>query len=291
MKNCTSCGGDLISIGNNYRYCTYCGNVYGQDDTAEAKPIDKKRLKQFDTGVNVFDDNINSVLEIRWFDGQCLHSGSGFIISPDGYAVTNTHVVTTESGDSCNIVNVSFGDTSTEAEVIKLGDNKHGLGSGIDLALIKIKNFNGKKSVRFADFNNVKIGEQVFVIGNSLGYGTCITSGIVSDKKREVNGKMLLMTDCAINGGNSGGPMFNTKGEVIAVIVSGINGAEGMNFAIPVDDVISFINGCDRKIDITQCSYGPFSGGNTSTSCPRCGSRTINCENGIYRCFSCDYEW
>lgn len=291
MKHCTSCGGDLISIGNNCRYCTYCGNAYGQDDTAEAKPIDKKEIKQFDTGVNVFDDNINSVLEIRWTDGRALYSGSGFIISSDGYAITNTHVVTAENGDSCVSATVSFGDTTSEAEVIKLGDNQHGLGSGIDLALIKIKDYKGKHAVNFADFNNVKIGEQVFVIGNSLGYGTCITSGIVSDKRRNVNGKMLLMTDCAINGGNSGGPMFNARGEVIAVIVSGITGAEGMNFAIPADDVISFINGCNRKISITQCSYGPLGGGSTSTSCPKCGSRTINCENGIYRCFTCDYEW
>lgn len=247
MQNCSTCGGELISMGN-YRYCTYCGNAYGQGDNKDAKPIDKKMVKQFDTGVNVFDDNINSVLEIRWNDGQYLHSGSGFIISPDGYAITNTHVVTAESGAPCKTVNVSFGGTSTEADVIKLGDSKHGLGSGIDLALIKIKKFAGKDVVRFANFDNVKIGEQVFVIGNSLGYGTCITSGIVSDKRRNVNGKMLLMTDCAINGGNSGGPMFNAKGEVIAVIVSGIDGAEGMNFAIPADDVISFINKCNCNV-------------------------------------------
>lgn len=291
MKHCNSCGGDLISIGNSYRYCTYCGNAYGQDGTAAAKPIDKKEIKQFDTGANVFDDNINSVLEIRWTDGRYLHSGSGFIISSDGYAITNTHVVTSDNGDPCDNLSVSFGGSSSEAEIIRLGDDRHGLGSGVDLALIKIKNFNGGSAVRFANFDNVKIGEQVFVIGNSLGYGTCITSGIVSDKRREVNGKMLLMTDCAINGGNSGGPMFNARGEVIAVIVSGISGAEGMNFAIPADDVISFINGSNRKIAIDLCSYGPIGGGKASTSCPRCGSKTINCENGIYRCFSCDYEW
>lgn len=291
MNKCSSCGGRVISIGNNYRYCTYCGNVYSRNGATNPTTIDKKKLHSFDTGVNVFDDNINNILEIQWYDGEFLHSGSGFIVSSDGYAITNTHVVTTQRGDSCNIVNVSFGDTTAEAEVIKLGDKKHGLGPGIDLALIKIKNHRFSNAVRMANFNDVKNGEQVFVIGNSLGFGTCITSGIVSDRKRDVNGKMLLMTDCAVNGGNSGGPMFNTNGEVIAVIVSGIVEAEGMNFAIPVDDVISFISDYDRKIEITQCSYGPFNAVNTSTSCPRCGSRTINCENGIYRCFSCDYEW
>lgn len=291
MNKCSSCGGNMISIGNNYRYCTYCGNVYSQDSTANNTTIDKKKLQSFDTGVSVFDENINNILEIQWNDGTCFYSGSGFIVSPDGYAITNTHVVTTETGDSCNDVNVSLGDVTAEAEVIKLGDKEHGSGSGIDLALIKIKNHRFNKTVRFANFENVKNGEQVFVIGNSLGFGTCITSGIVSDKNREVKGKRLLMTDCAINCGNSGGPMFNAKGEVIAVIVSTLLGAEGMNFAIPVDDVISFINDFDREIDITQCSYGPFSSGKTFTSCPNCGRRTIDCENGIYRCFSCDYEW
>jgi S1-C subfamily serine protease len=71
-----------------------------------------------------------------------------------------------------------------------------------------------------------------------------MTSGIVSDKLRNVNGKNLLMTDCAVNGGNSGGPMFNSSGKVIAVIVSGITGAEGMNFAIPSDKVLNFISEC-----------------------------------------------
>lgn len=253
MKKCTSCGGNVVSIGD-YVYCTYCGNAYRKNDTAEPNTIEKKEIVQFDTGVNVFDDNINSVLEIRWTDGNSLYSGSGFIISPDGYAITNTHVVTSENGDSCVSATVSFGGTTSEAEVIKLGDSQHGLGSGIDLALIKIEGYTGGNPVKFADFNNVKNGEAVFVIGNSLGFGTCITCGIVSDKRRNVNGKMLLMTDCAVNGGNSGGPMFNAKGEVIAVIVSGIPGAEGMNFAIPVDDVISFINSCNRKITISQCS-------------------------------------
>lgn len=291
MKCCNSCGGELIPIGENYQYCAYCGNVYGCDNAVSAKAIDKNEIRQFDIGANVFEDNINSVLEIRWRDGQYLHSGSGFMISSDGYAITNTHVVTTDSGDPCNTVNVNVAGDSTEAEVIKLGDTKHGRGNGIDLALLKLKNTKEKRAVRFADFESVKIGEQVFVIGNSLGHGTCITSGIVSDKRRAVNGKMLLMTDCAINGGNSGGPMFNAKGEVIAVIVSGISGAEGMNFAIPIDDVVRFINDCSLKIEINQCSCGSLGGNKAFSACPRCGSKTINCENGIYRCFSCDYEW
>ena len=131
---------------------------------------------------------------------------------------------------------------NTEASVIKLGDCNHGSGNGIDLALIKLERVpSSAKVVKFENFDNVKNGERIFVIGNSLGHGTCITSGIVSDKLRNVNGRMRLMTDCAVNGGNSGGPIFNEKGLVIGAVVSGITAAEGMNFAIPANEVIKFI--------------------------------------------------
>ncbi len=137
------------------------------------------------------------------------------------------------------------------ARIIALGDNQGGHGSGVDLALLELEHvpFNAKV-IQLANFENVKIGENVYVIGNSMGYGTCITGGIVSDKKRNVNGKMLMMTDCAINGGNSGGPIFNESGVAIGVIVSSIRDAEGMNFAIPLDTTISFIkeNGIFVKI-------------------------------------------
>lgn len=250
MSRCPTCGGELITFGSSHRYCTFCGNSYGADAaSSQAQPVSNAQKKSFDTGANVFESNINSVLEIQWTDGRYTHSGSGFVISPDGYAITNTHVVTAESGASCGTVNVHFGGQTAKADVLQLGDSEHGLGRGIDLALIKIKGTGNLKTTRFADFDQVRIGEQVFVIGNSLGHGTCITSGIVSDKRRDVDGKPLLMTDCAINGGNSGGPMFNAAGEVIAVIVSGITGAEGMNFAIPVDDVMDFINRCGININ------------------------------------------
>jgi serine protease Do len=198
--------------------------------------------QKFDQGVDVFDMNINSVLEITWEDSQYKHSGSGFLISMDGYAITNTHVVTHENGRSCGQVSVRICGENTTAEVLKLGDNHHGDGNGVDLALIKLARVPSRAvTVRFERSENVRNGERVFVIGNSLGYGTCITSGIVSDRQRNVNGKMLLMTDCAVNGGNSGGSIYNEKGMVIGAIVSGITSAEGMNFAIPANTVMDFI--------------------------------------------------
>ncbi len=195
-----------------------------------------------DSGAMVFDSNIKGVLEIYWTDGPYKHSGSGFLVSADGYAITNAHVVTHESGASCGTVNVKICNQITTAQVVRLGDEAHGLGKGIDLALIKLASVPKNATVlKFGKLDDVRNGERVFVIGNSLGYGTCITSGIVSDRLRRVNGKMLMMTDCAINGGNSGGPIFNEKGQVIGAVVSGISSAEGMNFAIPSDDIKKFM--------------------------------------------------
>ena len=264
LETCIQCGGNLKIEGSGYK-CTCCGVRYENIDElhperkynqnsynpyqsmgAMSHQVGTKAtyagVEQHDCGVDVFDTNINAVLEITWSDERSLHSGSGFLISRDGYAITNTHVVTYEDGRSCERVNVRICGQNLKADVIKLGDNLHGSGNGVDLALIKLSQIPANAVVvTFEDFRNVRNGERVFVIGNSLGYGTCITSGIVSDREREVEGERLMMTDCAVNGGNSGGPIFNESGRVIGAIVSGISGAEGMNFAIPADTVIGFM--------------------------------------------------
>ena len=227
--------------------CRYCGH---REQAAQAAPsysgnAQRSVVEQRDHGVDVFESNVNGVLEIQWSDSRYTHSGSGLLITNDGYAITNAHVVTHSDGRSCGTVSVRISGETVTASVVKLGDSQHGSGSGVDLALIKLSRVpRGAKTLTFEDFSNVRIGERVFVIGNSLGHGTCITNGIVSDKTRNVNGKMLLMTDCAVNGGNSGGPIFNDKGLVIGVIVSGITDAEGMNFASPASTVQAFIGRC-----------------------------------------------
>ena len=248
--NCPNCGGTMSAVAGGMK-CRYCG--YREQSAAPAPApaapqqsyaanAQRSTVTQTDHGVDVFESNVNGVLEIQWSDSRYIHSGSGLLITSDGYAITNAHVVTFEDGRSCGTVTVRICGEQVNATVVKLGDNKHGSGSGVDLALIKLNSVPSRaKTLTFENFANVRIGERVFVIGNSLGHGTCITNGIVSDKMRNVNGKMLLMTDCAVNGGNSGGPIFNDRGLVIGVIVSGITDAEGMNFAIPASTVQEFL--------------------------------------------------
>lgn len=291
MDRCNTCGGSTLFLGNDKYLCLYCGNEY---NVRNSTPVCVSKasttvngVKKMDNGVDVFETNIDGVLEIEWSDDQYRHSGSGFLISKDGYALTNTHVVTHEDGKSCGEVNVRIKGQQVKASVVKLGDNQHGSGNGIDLALIKLDRLpKNAKTLTFENFDNVRIGERVFVIGNSLGYGTCITSGIVSDKCREVDGQMLLMTDCAVNGGNSGGPIFNDKGKVIGVIVSGITEAEGMNFAIPSKDAMRFIS---NKVSLVKKYDYADNGKSVNINCPKCG-RKMKYENGWAVCDDCDTQ-
>ena len=302
---CIFCGADAQSVGD-YRFrCPYCGGEFEgerpkeiEQPRAQVKPaapeipketvIEKKEEPKPEAvpqpnpqptvaaprskdGTSVFEDNVSAVLEITWNPTRTTQtSGSGFLISKNGYALTNAHVVTDESGKITKEVSVRIAGASVKATVIRLGDDKRGAGSGVDLALIKLNCVpNGAKAVTLADFARVRIGEQVFVIGNSLGDGTCITAGIVSDKQRTVNGHTLLMTDCAINGGNSGGPIFNAMGDAIGVICSSRlkadgSATEGMNYAVPINIAIDFLNGKytairvsaeDARIDYTSQNY------------------------------------
>ena len=203
------------------------------------------------SGVNVFDKNIGGILELTCRSYRGVSAGSGLLIDREGYAITNTHVVT-DDAVPCSDITVKIAGQTVSAKIIALGDDRGGHGSGVDLALIKLASvpYNATPIV-IGNFDDVKIGEQVYVIGNSLGDGTCITSGIVSDKRRQLSGHTLMMTDCAINGGNSGGPIFNASGIAIGVIVSSrINrdgsATEGMNYAIPADIVLDFIRRAKR---------------------------------------------
>ncbi len=258
---CIYCGAEISSSdGRNYE-CPYCGSSFiDQNSKVAPAPVESKPESSKTTsyqGANVFEDNINGVLEITWKHPLgFLVSGSGLLIDYNGYALTNAHVVCNEMGAAVKSFNALIAGKKTQGTVISLGDNEAGRGNGVDLALIKIGSLPaGAKALTFADFNEVRIGEQVFVIGNSLGDGTCITAGIVSDKQRKVNGHTVMMTDCAINGGNSGGPIFNSKGEVIGVICSKRlkadgSATEGMNYAIPINIAKDFISGKVKAIKL-----------------------------------------
>jgi len=163
----------------------------------------------------------------REFQSQSL--GSGFIISQDGYILTNAHVV--EAADE---ITVKLTD-KREFKAKLIGTDRR-----TDLALIKI-DAGGLPAVRFGDPSKLKVGEWVLAIGSPFGFENTVTAGIVSAKGRSLpqeNYVPFIQTDVAVNPGNSGGPLFNLKGEVVGInsqIYSRTGGFMGLSFAIPID--------------------------------------------------------
>ena len=154
--------------------------------------------------------------------------GSGFIISKEGYIVTNQHVI-----DKAKVINVIlFNNEKLEAEII--GEDKQ-----TDLAVLKITTETPLTPVTFGDSDSLRVGDWILAIGNPFGLGGSVTAVIVSAKSRDIESGSydnFIQTDAAINQGNSGGPMFNLKGEVIGVnsaIFSTTGESMGIGFATP----------------------------------------------------------
>ena len=155
--------------------------------------------------------------------------GSGFIISADGYILTNAHVI-----DNAQEITVRLTD-KREYKARVIGTDRR-----TDIALIKI-DAGGLPVVRFGDPNKLRVGEWVLAIGSPFGFDNSVTAGIVSAKGRNLPSENLvpfIQTDVAINPGNSGGPLFNMKGEVVGInsqIYSRTGGFMGLSFSIPID--------------------------------------------------------
>jgi serine protease Do len=176
--------------------------------------------------------------------------GSGFIISSDGYLITNAHVV--EGADE---VKVNLSD-KREFKAKVIGADKR-----TDVALLKIEAKDLPK-VTIGDPDKLKVGEWVVAIGKPFGLDNTMTAGIVSAKGRDLPQENLvpfIQTDAAINPGNSGGPLFNLKGEVVGInslIFSRSGGFMGLAFAIPIDIAMSAANQIKEKGRVTRGRIG-----------------------------------
>ena len=179
-------------------------------------------------------------------------TGSGIIISDDGYILTNNHIVDTSSSSSSsngyssyysvsesNKVTVTLYGDSTEYEATIVGTD-----SQTDLAVIKIDK-TGLTPAELGDSDKVQVGEFAMAIGNPLGLDTSVTCGVISATNREITDSdnkkyTLIQTDAAINSGNSGGALVNADGKVIGLNTLKISstGVEGMGFAIPINSTI-----------------------------------------------------
>ena len=165
--------------------------------------------------------------------------GSGFVISPDGYCITNYHVISGET----RIKVIVFRRTETGYERKNYKKVKIiALNPFVDLALLKIDAEDETfKYAYLGQMDELEAGREVFAIGNPLGLTRTVSQGILSIKNRNFQGRLYIQTTADVNPGNSGGPLFNLKGQVIGVTSMGYLYLGGLNFAIPVDVVKRFI--------------------------------------------------
>jgi serine protease Do len=174
--------------------------------------------------------------------------GSGFIIKDNGTVITNNHVIA-----NAEDILVRVGDKEYKAEVI-------GADPYMDVAVLKMKTIEKFSTVKFGDSDKARVGDWAVAIGNPFGLGGTVTAGIISARNRDINLTRyddFIQTDASINQGNSGGPLFNLKGEVIgintAIIAPGQSGSIGIGFAIPANAASNVI---DQLIEFGETKRG-----------------------------------
>lgn len=256
----------ILSIGLFVAIGFAVGNIYSTVNKEEVKA--NEPLVVTSTGstttlsvADIADLTENSVVEIttsvegsNYFYGNytATGNGSGVIISENGYIVTNNHVI-----DGASKVEITLKNGTTyEAKVV-------GSDSRTDIAILKIDGEN-LTVAKLGDSSKLRVGELAVVIGNPLGkLGGTVTDGIISALEREITldgtTMNLIQTNAAVNPGNSGGGLFNDKGELVGIIVAKSSGldVEGLGFAIPLNDVKDVINDI---IDLGYVSNRPFLG-------------------------------
>jgi serine protease Do len=206
--------------------------------------------KQFHGAPNPFGTDPFEEFFQKFFEHAPQHAykqrslGSGFIISRDGYVLTNYHVVA-----GADEIKVRLSDKREFKAEIKGTDEK------LDLALLKIDAKDHFTIASLGDSDAIEVGDWVMAIGNPFGLEQTVTAGIISAKGRVIGSGPyddFLQTDASINPGNSGGPLFNARGEVIGINTAIVAGGQGIGFAIPVNMAKSIIDQLKEKGTVTR---------------------------------------
>jgi len=205
-------------------------NLLNESFKSELKKIKASTSEDFS---GIIEDSLKSVVTVRTDVGQ----GTGFIISDDGFIVTNAHVLS--GGRELYVLDYEQYEHSTELV---------GYNITYDIALLKISG--DYHSLELGDSDHIQIGEKVIAIGNPLGLQFSVSEGIVSAVNREGSNGMsvYIQTDAALNPGNSGGPLINKEGKVIGINNFKIGGGENLGFALESNYIKEVVNGIYQKI-------------------------------------------
>lgn len=221
------------------------------------------------TGIAILDSDATEELGL----------GSGILVSENGYIVTNWHV----AGDKYSTCYITLENGEVYSGNVTWAD------SDLDLAIVKIK-MSGLNFVELGDSDKIKLGQEVYAIGNPIGieFQRTVTSGIISGLDRTIkiedeNGEAymedLIQTDASINSGNSGGPLINKDGEVIGINTVKITTAEGIGFAIPINIIKPIIESYIQKDNFDEAYLGIFA---YDTEVNKYLNSSLDFNNGIY---------
>jgi S1-C subfamily serine protease len=220
--------------------------------------------------VDIINENLPSVLSINVIgkNDSKATAGTGYIVSDDGLVITNKHVISLLCGSNSSIFQTVGIDNDQRVYDLELKS----IDPVDDIAILKIKNpTNAIKKVEFGDSNALQLGEDVVAVGNALGtLQNSVTKGVVSGLDRsfesgglkdectnsdfQVNG--LIQTDAAINKGNSGGPLFNSSGQIIGMNTLGTVDAQGVGLAIPSATILASLNSYLKSNQIIRPRLG-----------------------------------
>ena len=275
--------------------CTLCSGFIGSGVTYLALKDNLKETKTINVNPSKFDTKSEALSATEAYNkvapaavvvstksvtqGYFMHTqevegiGSGFIINEEGYILTNYHVVKGAQEISVTLSN----DVTTTAQVVNYDENQ-------DVAMIKITDESVKipATVELGDSDSLQPGEEVIAIGTPLSteLSSTVTKGIISATSRSVAVESgvtmnLIQTDAAINAGNSGGPLVNTKGEVVGINSSKISGeaVEGIGFSIPINDIKDKIESLSKPI---------LNLGISVRTIDEALSKQLNMEQGLY---------
>lgn len=275
--------------------CTLCSGFIGSGVTYLALKDNLKETKTINVNPSKFDTKSEALSATEAYNkvapaavvvstksvtqGYFMHTqevegiGSGFIINEEGYILTNYHVIQGAQEISVTLSN----DVTTTAQIVNYDENQ-------DVAMIKITDESVKipATVELGDSDSLQPGEEVIAIGTPLSteLSSTVTKGIISATSRSVAVESgvtmnLIQTDAAINAGNSGGPLVNTKGEVVGINSSKISGeaVEGIGFSIPINDIKDKIESLSKPI---------LNLGISVRTIDEALSKQLNMEQGLY---------
>ena len=232
----------------------------GTEDTSKINTTAVSLQGYSDTAMGVAEKVLPSIVGIEieykvssfFGNSTAKATGSGIIISEDGYILTNNHVVSTNDVSSTSSIYYQVSDAVSVKVKLYNDDNVYdaeiiGKDDQTDLAVIKIDK-TGLTAAELGDSDSVKVGEFAMAVGNPLGLSSSISAGIVSAVNREISTTdkekyVVIQTDAAINAGNSGGALVNSKGQVIGINTLKLSGdgVEGLGFAIPINSTTDIV--------------------------------------------------